>query len=281
MRILVVDDEASARARLRGFLDAEKDSEVVAECSGGEQAVEAIRSFEPDLVFLDIQLPDMDGMEVVRRVGARKFPVVVFVTGYDRYAVAAFDIRACDYLLKPFTEDRFRETLARARAAVRRRSPGRMDEALDQLSQGSQPGNGNGNGNGHGNGHGNGYLKRLVVRLEDDRVKFFDLDEIDWIEADAKFVLLHSGGAVTPLKESIGRLEERLDPTRFLRVHRSAIVNLDRVAEVDGPETGSQWILLKNGERLPLSRANRPKLYEVASESSSAPFRKPDADSIS
>jgi two-component system LytT family response regulator len=265
MRILIVDDEDSARSRIRALLEQEGDAEVAGECSSGAQAIEAILSLAPDVVFLDVQLPDMDGMGVVRRVGADRFPLVIFVTGYERYAVAAFDVQACDDLLKPFTEERFHEALARAREALRRRSLSRLNEALATLLARARS---------------NGYLKRLIVRL-DGRVKFFDLDEIDWIEADAKFVLLHSGGGVTPLKESIGRLEEKLDPSRFLRVHRSVIVNLDRVSEIDGPEAGAQCVVLKNGERLPLSRANRPKLYEVAADSAPARSRKSEMDSIS
>jgi two-component system, LytTR family, response regulator len=251
MRILIVDDEASARLRLRGLLETEPDMEFVGECASGRDAVEAIERLAPDLVFLDVQLPDMDGFAVVRAIGPDLFPLVVFVTGYDRYAVEAFDLHASDYLLKPFTVERLRKTLARARETLHRQDLERLHEGLSSLIERFRAGN--------------GYLRRLAVRLE-GRVRFFDVDEIDWIEADAKFVRLHTGGRVYPLREAIGRLEEKLDPSRFFRVHRSAIVNVERVSEIENRSDGSQAVVLKDGSRIPLSRANRLKLYEVVSE---------------
>lgn len=272
MRIVIVDDEDSARARLRAMLESETDVEVVAECASGREAIEAISRLAPDLVFLDVQLPDMDGVGVVRSAGAERFPLVVFVTGFDRYAVEAFDVHAFDYLLEPFTEARFRTTLERARGALRRRELDRLNDGLADLLDRIRSGH--------------GYLQRLVVRLN-GRVKFLDIDEIDWIEADAKLVRLHAGGSVYPLRESIGKLEEKLDPSRFLRVHRSAIVNASRVAEIETSSTGAHWVVLKDGVRLPLSRANRLKVFDVAtadadSDSKEIPreSRKTSIDSI-
>jgi two-component system LytT family response regulator len=249
MRVLIVDDEPVGRERLRALLEAEPDVEIVGECDNGRDAVEAIASLAPDLVFLDVQMPGMDGIAVVRALGPRRFPLIVFVTGFDRYAVEAFDFHACDYLLKPFTQERFRKTLARANAELRDRDIERLDERLASLLERFSPGN--------------GYLRRLVVRL-DGRIRFFGVEEIDWVEAHAKFVRLHAGGVVYPLRESIGHLEEKLDPSRFLRVHRSAIVNIERVAEVEASGEGTQTVVLKDGTRLPLSRGNRLRLYEVA-----------------
>lgn len=259
MRVLIVDDEKVGRERLRALLEAEPDAEIVGECDNGRDAVEAIASLSPELVFLDVQMPGMDGIAVVRALGPDGFPLIVFVTGFDRYAVEAFNFHACDYLLKPFTEERFRKTLGRARAALRERDIEQLDERLAALLERFSPGN--------------SYLRRLVVRL-DGRIRFFDVEEIDWVEADAKFVRLHTGGAVYPLRESIGRLAQRLNPSRFLRVHRSAIVNIERIAEIEAAGEGSQAVVLRDGTRLPLSRGNRLKLYEVvAAEDPVVPSR--------
>jgi two-component system LytT family response regulator len=251
MRILIVDDEASARARLKALLESEPDAEVVGECADGHEAVEAIRWLAPDLVFLDVQMPEMDGIGVVRAIGPADFPLVVFVTAFDRYAVEAFDLNASDYLLKPYTEERFRRTLERSRETLRRRDLDRLNDGLSDLLDRFRAGN--------------GYLRRLVVRLE-GRVKFVDVEDVDWIEADAKIVRLHAGGAVYPLRESIGRLEERLDPSRFLRIHRSVIVQVARVTEIETSSDGKQRVLLRDGARLPLSRGNRLKVYDIAAE---------------
>jgi two-component system, LytTR family, response regulator len=251
MRILIVDDEISNRVRIRALLESEPDAEVVGECGKGVEAVEAIFSLSPDLVFLDVQMPDMDGLQVAHEVGAARLPLVVFVSDHDRIAVDAFDLRASDYLLKPFTDERFRATLVRARAELKQQDLERLSERLEPLL--------------HRLRNGNGYVRRLVVR-QNGRVRFFDLDEIDWIEAQAKVVRLHVNGSAFPLRESIGHLEEKLDPSRFLRIHRSAIVNVDRILEIETSEEGSQTVVLKSGARLPLSRSHRLKLYEVAVE---------------
>ena len=251
MRILIVDDEISDRVRIQALLETEPDAEVVGECGSGREAVDAIVSLAPDLVFLDVQMPDMDGLQVVRAVGPARCPLVIFVTGHDRYAVKAFDLRASDFLLKPFTDERFCATLTRARAALRDQDLERLSDRLASLLDRLHTGN--------------GYLRRFVVRL-DGRVLFFDVDDFDWIEAQAKIVRLHTKGSVYTLRESIGHLEEKLDPTRFLRIHRSAIVNVQRSAEIEDSEEGGQTVVLKNGTRLPLSRSNRLRLYEVAAE---------------
>jgi two-component system LytT family response regulator len=251
MRVLIVDDELTGRERLRALLEAEPEVDIVGECDNGRDAVEAIAALKPDLVFLDVQMPGMDGFAVARALGPRRFPLIVFVTGFDRYAVEAFEFHACDYLLKPFTEERFRKTLAHASAALRHRLDERLAALLERFSSG------------------NGYLRRLLVRM-DGRVRFFDVDDIDWIEAQAKFVRLHTTGSVYPLRESISHLEEKLDPSRFLRIHRSAIVNVQQIAEIEASEEGGQTVVLKNGARLPLSRSNRLKLYEVAADPSAS-----------
>lgn len=258
MRILIVDDEVSDRLRIQTLLEAEPDAEVVGECGNGREAVEAIVSLAPDLVFLDVQMPDMDGPEVVRSVGPARCPLVVFVTGHDRYPMKTFDLRASDLLLKPFTDERFCATLGRARAALQHQDLERLKDRLESLLDRLQTGN--------------GYLRRLVVRL-DGHIRFFDVDDIDWIEAQAKIVRLHTTGSVYPLRESIGRLEEKLDPIHFLRIHRSAIVNIERIADIEASEKGGQTVVLKNGTRLPLSRSNRLRLYEVAAKDPTASWR--------
>lgn len=249
MRILIADDEISDRARIRTLIESEPGTEVVGECGTGTEAVEAILALAPDLVFLDVQMPDMDGLQVARTVGDARLPLVVFVSGHQRHAVNAFDVRAYDYLLKPFTDERFRTTLDRARGALKQKDLEMLSERLQPLLDRLR--------------NGNGYVRRLIAR-QNGHVRFFDTDDIDWIEAQAKCVRLHTNGSVFPLRESIGNLEEKLDPSQFLRIHRSAIVNVERVSEIETSEEGSQTVVLKSGARLPLSRGNRLKLYEIA-----------------
>ena len=240
MRVLIVDDERNGRERLRELLEAEPDVDIVGECGNGRDAVEAIASLTPDLVFLDVQMPGMDGFAVARALGPRRFPLIVFVTAFDRRAVEAFEFHACDYLLRPFTQERVRKALAHAGAALRQRLEERLAALLERFSSG------------------NGYLRRLLVR-KNGRVRFFDVDDIDWIEAQARFVRLHATGSVYPLRESIGGLEEKLDPSRFVRIHPFAIVNVQRIAEIEATEEGGQTVVLKNGARLPLSGATPPR----------------------
>ena len=251
IRVVIVDDEPSARQRLRQLLSDEPDVEVVGEAANGAEAIRAITRLSPDLVFLDIGLPDVSGLEVVRHVRGPDMPEFVFVTGYDQYALAAFDLHAFDYLLKPYADERFRGSLDRARERLRRDGLDDLSERvrslLDELKIGKR------------------YAPRIAVRAQ-GRIQFVPVEEIDWIEADGKFTILHLGRETRRVREMIGAFEQELDPSRFLRVHRSAIVNTDRIGEIAGAPGGPQSVVLKDGTRIPLSRANKMRVYELAGE---------------
>ncbi len=249
VRTLIVDDEPLARERLRTLLQTETDVDIVGECRDGREAVDAIGREAPDLVFLDIQIPELDGFQVIEAVGPEKAPVVVFVTAYDTYALQAFEVHAVDYLLKPFDEERFQKALARARTAVQgRRAGGEVGEKLLALLQDLRAPH--------------GYLERLVVKSA-GRLFFLRTPEIGWIESAGNYVCLHVGGESHLLRETMTALEARLDPARFVRIHRTAIVNIDEVKELQPLFHGEYQVLLRDGTQLTLSRGYRDRLQEV------------------
>jgi two-component system LytT family response regulator len=247
VRVLIADDEPLARERLRTLLAGEPWLQLVAECSDGVQAVEAIRRQQPDLAFLDVQMPGATGFEVISRIGSARMPLVVFVTAFDSYALRAFEVHALDYLLKPFDRERFRQTLARARQQLERRSNGEFERRLLALVQGLRP---------HAN-----RLERFVIK-SGGRVFFVRSDEIDWIEAAGNYVKLHVGADAHLFRETMSALEAQLDPDRFFRIHRSHIVNIERVKELQPWFNGEYVVFLKSGARLTLSRGYREKLQE-------------------
>jgi two-component system, LytTR family, response regulator len=252
-RALIVDDEPLARDTLRGLLGRDGSIVVAGECGSGMAAVEAIRRERPDIVFLDVQMPDLDGFAVLERVAGEHVPVVVFVTAYDRYAVRAFDVHAVDYLLKPFEDERFFRALRRAkRSLVGEGLPGRGRALLALLEERS----------GAGPARSRGPLRRLVVRSGSALV-FLRPEDVDWIEAADYYVQLHVGPRVHLLREPLHSLEERLDPAEFVRIHRSAIVNLDRVREVRAEPGGRSALVLADGTHLKLSRHRRPRLERL------------------
>jgi len=218
-KVVVVDDEPLAREGLRALLAGDREVEVVAECADGQAAIEAIRRLKPDIVFLDVQMPDLDGFDVLRALAGEPLPAVVFVTAYDKYALRAFDVHAVDYLLKPFHDERFAEALAIAKA----RRGEDMTERIARLLDERKP-----------------KVMRVLVKTG-GRVLFIRADEIDWIEAADYYVKLHVAGKVHMLRESMAALEARLDPELFFRVHRSAIVNLERVRELQPFSQGEQY----------------------------------------
>jgi two-component system LytT family response regulator len=250
IRVVIVDDEALARRRLRSLLHDEPDVEVVGECGDGGSAVTTIESLAPDLVFLDVQMPEADGFEVLEAVSAERMPVVVFVTAYDRYALQAFEVHALDYLLKPFSRNRFRGALSRAREEVRRRRGEGLRSAGDELSallrelRGAKP-----------------WLERLVVR-DGGRVSFIKVDEIDWIESEGNYLRLHVGPDAHLVRGTIKGSAERLDPERFVRTSRSTIVNLDRVREIHPWSRGELVVVLRDGTQLPTSGEHGRRLRE-------------------
>ena len=221
LRAVIVDDEPLARERVRELLGEESDVEVVAECADGVEAVAAIRREDPDLVFLDVQMPEMDGFEVLDALDAETLPAVVFVTAYDRYALKAFDVHAVDYLLKPFDRARFRSALDRARLDLRSDDAGRRILALvADLRRERRP------------------QQRIVVKAA-GRVFFLRPDEVDWMEAAGNYVRPHVGKEAYLVRETMKGLEERLDPDTFIRVHRSRIVNLDACGSSSRGSTAS------------------------------------------
>jgi two-component system LytT family response regulator len=242
-RVLIVDDEAPARRKLRAQLVTEAGIEIVGEAGSGPEAVDAIRTLRPDLVFLDVQMPGMNGFEVLEAVGAEGMPVVVFVTAYDEFALEAFEVQAVDYLLKPFSKERFDRALERALRALEHREDGRVQvrSLLEKVLAGRRP------------------LRRLVVRTG-ERMLLVGLHEVLHLEADGNYVKVHTASGVHLLRETLTALEGRLDPERFARIHRGEIVNLDAVKEIQPYFHGDLVVVLKNGERLRLSRRYRERV---------------------
>ena len=247
IRTLVVDDEPMGRERVLSLLQQEEDVEVIGECSDGTQAIAAIQQHSPDLVFLDIQMPGANGFGVIDAVGAHRMPNVIFVTAYDEYALKAFEYHALDYLLKPFNRDRFQETLKHARASLERRRAGDLGRRLLALVNDIKPDA--------------PRLERLVVK-SGGRVFFLRTEEIDWIEAAGNYVRLHLGDESHLFRETMNRMEARLDSRRFVRIHRSRIVNSERIKELQPWFNGEYVVILRNGTRLTLSRGYRDRLQD-------------------
>jgi two-component system, LytTR family, response regulator len=245
LRALIVDDEAVARRRVRRLLSTESDVQVVAECADGAAAVEAIEHERPDLVFLDIQMPELDGFDVLRKIDPGILPSIVFVTAFDRYALRAFDVHAIDYLLKPFSRERFRRALDRVRDRAARRS---ADAAVSSLAEALR--------------HPPRYLSRVAVRTA-SRIVLVDLADVDWIEAADNYIRLHARGREYLLRETLAGLERQLDPLQFARIHRSAIVQIDRIAELHPARHGDMDVVLKTGDVLTLSRTWRDQIQRV------------------
>ncbi|HEX7315539.1 MAG TPA: LytTR family DNA-binding domain-containing protein [Pyrinomonadaceae bacterium] len=260
IRTLIVDDEPLARRTIRALLADDPDVELLGECGGGAEAVESIRRRPPDLLFLDIQMPGMNGFDVLAQIELERISAVIFVTAYDAYALKAFEVHALDYLLKPFTDERFREALARAKSHVEMREARGLAESLRAFLRGRA-----------GveeettvasTGRKGGYLTRFMVK-SGGRVIFVNPSDVDWIEADNYYVKLHVGGRAHLLRLSMKELEERLDPKTFWRTHRSAIINLDRVKELHQHPSGEYVVVLRDGTELKLSRARRERLQEL------------------
>jgi two-component system, LytTR family, response regulator len=244
LRALVVDDEPVARRRLKTLLAAEQ-AEVIGECETGEQAIEAIERLRPDVVFLDVQMPGLDGFDVVDALGSGKHPEIVFVTAYDRYAVRAFDVHAVDYLLKPFTDERFRTAVARARERIVLKTAGAGVASL-AASLRAEP----------------SYVTRLPVRTGSGTT-FVDLAAVDWMDAADNYVRLHVRDREYLVRDTLASLEAQLDPARFVRVHRSAIVQVDRVAEIRTETHGDAELRLHDGTRVAVSRTWRSRLQKA------------------
>jgi two-component system LytT family response regulator len=253
IKTLVVDDEPLARRNIRALLKDDPEVEVVGEAGGGEAALELIRRHSPDLVFLDIQMPEMDGFGVLERIEAERMPVIVFVTAFDRYALRAFEFHALDYLLKPFDDARFEKALAQAKRQIERRDIEDLSRRLIALLEGRE---------GAGVPAPPKYLTRLLIKTA-GRVSFLKADEIDYITAEDYYVKLHVGRKGHLLRETMNEMESRLDPEKFARVHRSAIVNLERVRELRQLFNGEYVVALHDGTELKLSRTRREHLERL------------------
>lgn len=243
LRVVIVDDETLARQRLRRLLGQEADVEIVEECADGVAAVKAVETHRPDLLLLDVQMPQMDGFEVVRNLDPANLPAIVFVTAYDQHAVRAFEARALDYLLKPTSHARLQESLARVRERLRTAgaNPALPQTLLELLAEresaSSRP-------------------RRLAVR-SGERTSFVATEDVDWFEAAGNYVVLHVGKETHILRETMSALEAQLAPATFLRVSRSAILNLRRVKELQSLSAGEHVAILHDGQRIGITRSLR------------------------
>jgi two-component system LytT family response regulator len=242
IRVLIVDDEPLARETLQLSLAGDPEVTIVGVCAGVDAAA-AVAAGRPDIMFLDVQMPEVGGFDLVERIGPGAVPVIVFVTAYDQYALRAFEVHALDYLLKPFDDRRFRDTLARAKEHLRSRGAraveDRLLDLLEERERTSRP-----------------FARRFVVRAR-ERTVFVPAASVDWIEAADDYVELHVGGETHLVRERIAELEQRLDPHEFARIHRSTIVNLERVRELRPLFRGDSIVVLADGHQLRLSRSRR------------------------
>lgn len=245
IRTIIVDDVELARERTKMLLD-DGEIEIVAECSNGREAIEAIRQLQPDLVFLDVQMPKIGGFEVIETIGVEKMPVVIFVTAYDEFALRAFEVNAIDYLLKPFDELRLAKAVARAKREIGKQGSsdglvGRLRKLLDEVRIEPM------------------YLKRIPVKSSRGTTLVLT-EEIDWISSAGHYLELHVGRETHLIRQKLSNLEMKLDPARFMRIHRSTIVNLDRIKSFHPLFNGDQLLVLKDGRELNLSRTYSAKL---------------------
>lgn len=248
IRAIIVDDELLGRTVIREMLRREPEFTIVGECANGQEAIATINAERPDLVFLDVQMPEVDGFEVLAALDVEQLPLVIFVTAYDQYAVSAFEVHAVDYLLKPFDRERFGKALQRAKLQLQREQPADVSQRILALleEQRSKP----------------KCLERLVIKTN-GRIFFLKTEEIDRISAEGNYVNLHVKKDSYLLRETISGLESQLDPQRFARIHRSQIVNLDCVRELRHWSHGEYQVILHDGTELMLSRSYREKLHEL------------------
>jgi len=247
IRALIVDDEPLARRRIKSLLAHDSSVEVIGECSDGHKAVTAISDVTPDLVFLDVQMPAMDGFDVIKTIGPERMPTVIFVTAYDQYALKAFEVNALDYLLKPFDRKRFQKALERAKAMIRGLREGKVNNQLLSLLGGLR--------------REQETPDRFVIKSR-GRVVFLRVEEIDWMRAVGNYVRLQVGRDSHLMRETMTGMEAKLNPDRFMRIHRSTIVNLDRVKEAQPWAKGEYVVIMRDGTRLIMSRRYRERLNE-------------------
>ena len=248
IRTVIADDEQLARSKLKMLLESETEVHVVAECSDHDQTVAAVQKYLPDLLLLDVQMPGPDGFHVLRTISSEHTPFVVFTTAYDRYALKAFEAHALDYLLKPFDQERLHRVIERVKLEVSKNGDREVARrVLDYLSKSQSE---------------SADDKRLIIKAG-GRVVFLETDEIDWIDADANYVKVYAGKETYALRQSIGNLSERLDAKQFVRIHRSTIVNLRKIKELQPCNSGEYVVVLKNGKELSCSRGYRGGLQSL------------------
>jgi two-component system, LytTR family, response regulator len=258
IRAIVVDDELLAHKALRAMLKDDPEMEVIAECRNGKEAVKAIREQSPDIVFLDIQMPEMDGFQVVEEIGVARMPVTVFVTAYDKHALRAFEAHALDYLLKPFDHDRFNTALQRAKTFVRQQKLGEINESLFAVLKDLKP-KSDELPSETGKVAEKEPIDRVVIK-SGGRIYFLKTEEIDWVEGTSNYLTLHSANGTHLIRETMGAFHAKLDPKKFLRIHRSTIVNIDRIKDITPLFKGEYIISLTTGKRLRSSRGYRHEL---------------------
>jgi len=252
IRTLIVDDEPLARRNLRVLLERDAQIEILDECRNGREAVKAIKNLTPDLIFLDIQMPEMDGFDVLAHVGPEQIQAIIFVTAFDQYALKAFDVHALDYLLKPFDDERFARALERAKSQIAAREIDKLSKRLFALLEERESER-------KGSIQEEHYLTRLMIKAS-NRMVLLKVEDIDFIEADGNYAKLHVGRKAHLLREKMHDLEGRLDPAKFVRIHRSVIVNLDRIKEMQPHFNGDYIVVLVDGQQLRLSRTRREHL---------------------
>ncbi len=239
IRTVIVDDEPLARERLRKLVSNEEDLELIELCKNGQEAIDHLRKEPPDLLFLDIQMPEINGFEVLKQINYEHIPCIVFVTAYDEYALRAFEVNALDYLLKPFDQQRFKKAVARVRNQLKGRSQNQLDTRLTKLVNSLDKNS--------------SYLDRIMIKAN-GRVYFVKTDEIDWIEAAGNYLKLHCGNKNHMIRETMSNMEEKLDPDQFFRIHRSIIVNIEKIKELQPWFHGDYMITLLDGQKLTMSR---------------------------
>jgi two-component system, LytTR family, response regulator len=255
VKVLIVDDEALARLTIRNLLLADPEIEIVGECRNGSEAVNFLQRQLPDLLFLDIQMPGLNGFEVLAQIAVEAIPAIVFVTAFDEYALKAFEVHAIDYLLKPFTDERFGAALSQARAQIQMKEVNRLTRSLVAAMAGQT------SADEAISPKRTKFLNRFMIR-SGGRVAFIKAGDVDWIAADDYYVRLNVGNRSHLLRVSLNELEEKLDPEKFLRIHRSTIVNFERVKELHQNPNGEWVVVLKDGHELKLSRSRRDQLEE-------------------
>lgn len=259
IKTIIADDEPLAREKIRNLLEEDPDIELIGEFSDGIETVAAIQEQQPDLVFLDVQMPELDGFGVLEALSESHLPTLIFVTAYDQYALRAFEVHALDYLLKPFDRERFQKALHRAKEQMQKEKSGEVNEKLLTLLEDLK--------SEKSNNHERKFLDRLVIKAG-GRVTFLKTEEIDWIEAAGNYVRLYIGKDSHLLRDTMNNIQTKLDPEKFLRIHRSTILKIDRIKELQPWYHGEYVVTLENGKQLTSSRSYRHKLSELLENSS-------------